>query len=104
MSYDASAVPLLQNLGWPSIRDLIKKEIATLTCKALLTYVSVNAQRAVFAIFALLKQTCRTCTGQKAFTYRGAKLWNELNKESELAPSLATFIKIHMRGTFYFYI
>ena len=33
--YDASAVPLLQNLGWPSIRDLIKKETATLTYKAL---------------------------------------------------------------------
>ena len=33
--YDAPAVPLLQNLGWPSIRDLIKKETATLTYKAL---------------------------------------------------------------------
>ena len=33
--YDAPAVPLLQNLGWPSIRDLIRKETATLTYKAL---------------------------------------------------------------------
>ena len=24
----------------------------------------------------------RTCTGQKTFKYRGAKLWNELDKES----------------------
>ena len=24
--YDASAVPLLQNLGWPSVRELIKKK------------------------------------------------------------------------------
>ena len=33
--YDASAVPLLQNLGCPSIKDLNKKETATLTYKAL---------------------------------------------------------------------
>ena len=33
--YDASAVPLLRNLVWPSIKDLIKKETATLTYKAL---------------------------------------------------------------------
>ena len=33
--YDASAAPLLQNLGWPSIKDLIRKETATLTYKAL---------------------------------------------------------------------
>ena len=31
--YDASAGPLLQNLGWTSIKDLIKKETATLTYK-----------------------------------------------------------------------
>ena len=33
--YDASAAPLLQNLAWPSIKDLIRKETATLTYKAL---------------------------------------------------------------------
>ena len=33
--YDASAAPLLQNLGWPSIKDLIRKETATLTYRAL---------------------------------------------------------------------
>ena len=29
--YDASVAPLLQNLGWPSFKDLIRKERATLT-------------------------------------------------------------------------
>ena len=33
--YDASAAPLLQNLGWPLMKDLIRKETATLTYKAL---------------------------------------------------------------------
>ena len=33
--YDASAVPLIQNLGWPTINNLIRKETATLTYKSL---------------------------------------------------------------------
>ena len=41
----------------------------------------------------LLISMLRTCTGQKAFSYRGAKLWNELSMETKLAPSLATFKK-----------
>ena len=35
----------------------------------------------------------RACTGQKAFSHRGAKLWNEFNKETKLEPSLTTFKK-----------
>ena len=35
----------------------------------------------------------RTSTCQKAFSYRGAKLWNEVNKETKLASSWATFKK-----------
>ena len=34
-SYDASAAPLIQNLGWPTISNLIRKETATLTYKFL---------------------------------------------------------------------
>ena len=33
----------------------------------------------------------KTANGQKAFSYRGAKLWNSLPKEAKLAPSLKTF-------------
>ena len=33
----------------------------------------------------------KTVNGQKAFSYRGAKLWNSLEKEAKLAPSLKTF-------------
>ena len=33
--YDASAAPLIQNLGWPTISNLIRKETATLTYKSL---------------------------------------------------------------------
>ena len=34
-TYDASAAPLIQNLGWPTISNLIRKETATLTYKSL---------------------------------------------------------------------
>ena len=35
----------------------------------------------------------RTSMGHNAFCNRGAKLWNELNREAKLAPSLAIFKK-----------
>ena len=34
-AYDASAAPLIQSLGWPTISNLIKKETATLMYKFL---------------------------------------------------------------------
>ena len=103
--YDASAAPLLQNLGWPSIKDLIRKETATLTYKALNSlapqYLGELFSKCSEGSDRILRSTetnlqiplLRTSTGQKAFSYRGAKLWNELNRETKLASSLATFKK-----------
>ena len=96
--YDASAAPLLQNLGWPSIKDLIRKETAALTYRALnslapqylgelFTKCSEGSDRILRSTETNLQiPLLRTSTGQKAFSYRGAKLWNELNKEIRLAP------------------
>ena len=33
----------------------------------------------------------KTINGQKAFSYRGPKLWNGLQRATKLAPSLKTF-------------
>ena len=33
----------------------------------------------------------KTINGQKAFSYRGAKLWNNLERATKLAPSLKIF-------------
>ena len=33
----------------------------------------------------------KTANGQKAFSYRGANLWNSLEREAKLAPSLKSF-------------
>ena len=98
--YDAFAVSLPENLGWPSIKGLIKKQTATLTYEAL----NSLASQFLGELFSKCSEgsdcnfrstetnlqipLLRTCTSQKAFSYRGAKLWNELNKETKLAPPL----------------
>ena len=103
--YDASAAPLLQNLSWPSIKDLIRKETATLTYKVLNSlapqYLGELFSKGSECSDRILRSTetslqiplLRTSTSQKAFSYRGAKLWNALNKETKLASPLATFKK-----------
>ena len=100
--YNASVAPLLQNLGWPSIKDLIRKETVTLTYKALnslaLQYLGELFRKFSEGSDRILRSTetnlqiplLGTSAGQKAFSYRGAKLWNALNKETKLASSLAT--------------
>ena len=98
--YDASAAPLIQNLGWPTINNLIRKETATLTYKSLNSLAPVY-MRKLFTKYSddrerSLRSTetdlrlplLKTVNGQKAFSYRGAKLWNSLEKEAKLAPSL----------------
>ena len=103
--YDTSPAPLLQNLGWPSIKDLVRKETATLTHKTLNSFApqylgelfskcSEGSDRILRSTKTNLQIPLpRTSTGQKAFSYRGAKLWNEQNKETKLASFLATFKK-----------
>ena len=38
----------------------------------------------------LLAPRMKTSNGQKAFSFRGAKVWNELKHEVKLAPSQST--------------
>ena len=101
--HDASAAPLIQNLGWPTINNLIRKETATLTYKSLnslapaymrklFTKHSDDRERSLRSTETDLRlPLLKTVNGQKAFSYRGAKLWNSLGKEAKLAPSLKTF-------------
>ena len=39
----------------------------------------------------LLAPLMKTSNGQKEFSFRGSKVWNELEHEVKLAPSLSTF-------------
>ena len=101
--YDASAAPIIQNLGWPTISDLIRKETATLTYKSLNSLApdylsklfakcSDDRERFLRSSETDLKiPLLKTINGQKAFSYRGPKLWNSLERATKLAPSLKTF-------------
>ena len=114
--YNASAAPLLQNLRFPSIKDLIRKETATLTYKVLNSlaphYLGELFSKCSEGSDRILRSTetnlqiplLRTSTGQKAFSYCGAKLWNELNKETKLASSLATFKNPYERYIIFSYV
>ena len=101
--HDASAAPLIQNLGWPTINNLIRKETATLTYKSLnslapaymrklFTKHSDDREQSLRSTETDLRlPLLKTVNGQNAFSYRSAKLWNCLGKEAKLAPSLKTF-------------
>ena len=101
--YDASAAPIIQNLGWLTISNLVRKETATLTYKSL-NLLAPDYLRKLFEKcsddrerFLRSSETdlkiplLKTINGQKAFSYRGPKLWNGLQRATQLAPSLKTF-------------
>ena len=102
-SHDASAAPVIQNLSWPTISNLIRRATATVTYKSLNSIGPVY-MRNLFTKYLddrerslrssetdLRLPLLKTVNGQKAFSYHGAKLWNSLEKEAKLTPSLKTF-------------
>ena len=102
-SYDAPAANLIKELKWPTVHDMIKQETATIVFKSISgpapTYLSTlftrNSTRETVNLrhseTDLLAPRMKTSNGQKAFSFRGSKVWNELEHEVKLAPSLSTF-------------
>ena len=102
-SYDAAAANLIKELKWPTVHDMIKQETTTIVFKSISglapTYLSTlftrNSTREIVNLrnreTDLLAPRMKTSNGQKAFSFRGAKVWNELKHEVKLAPSLSTF-------------
>ena len=92
-SYDSSASALIKTLNWPTVADMIKVETACMV------YKSINdlAQDYLSEMFTKnseysrknLRNTAtdlqvplmKTCNGQRAFSYRGAGVWNHLDLE-----------------------
>ena len=95
--YRMSVPPITRQLG----RQTVKKLIETETVK--MVYGSINHQAPEYltGLFQRLSETCarqlcntstdlyvpllKTTCGQKCFSYRGAKLWNDLRRESKMA-------------------
>ena len=94
--YNASAAPLMQNLGWSTVSDLIRRETATLTYKSLNSLAPEYLKKLFIKCSDDREQVLRssetelripllkTINGKKAFSYRGAKLWNNLERERDI--------------------
>ena len=102
--YDAPSVPLRKELGCLSIKEMIVKETSTMMYKSLNDlapqYLSdLFVRLSDFHTRELKKNTkndlaaplMRTVSGQKAFSYRGTKVWNKFNNNIKEAPSVYSF-------------
>ena len=102
-SYDAPAEALITELKWPTARDMIRSETATTVFKSVnslapdyLSHLFVrNSDRNIIKLrnaeTDLLVPFMKTSDGQKAFAFRGAKIWNDLRREAKQASSLSSF-------------
>ena len=102
-SYDAPSVPLRKELGWLSVKEMIVKETSTMMYKSLNDlapqYLSDLFVRLSDFHTRELRNTkndlavplMRTVSGQKAFSYRGTKVWNKFNNDIKEAPSVYSF-------------
>ena len=104
-SFDTPSRPLIAELGWQTIEELIDNESKIMVFKSL----NDLAPQYLCNLFTK-KSACSShnlrntesdlrlpkkmsATGQKCFSYRGAKIWNSLPAESKTASSLDGFKK-----------
>ena len=104
-SFDGPSRPLVTELGWKTIHELIDYETKTMVFKSLnnlaLQYLcnlftknsACSSRRLQNTETDLRFPKKRSANGQKCFSFRGAKLWNSLPAESNKASSLGGFKK-----------
>ena len=102
-AYDAHSLPLIKGLGWLTLKELIRFETATTVFKSVNQlcpdYMAQMFQRQREQAMRTLRNTetdlklplFRTNNGQKSFAYRGATVWNSLDHQIKLSPSLSNF-------------
>ena len=93
--YDAHSQTLIQNLGWPTIKELIDLETAKVVYKALQNeapdYLKGLFHRLSDTQSRMLRNSStdlrislfKTSSGQKSFEFRGARIWNSLSNEAK---------------------
>ena len=101
--FDAPSKPLIQSLGWQTIGQLIDRQSKLTVFKCLNDlaprYLSEFFTKNVDCISRNLRNTSTdlrlplksSSTGQKCFSFRGAKIWNSLSKEAKQAATLDAF-------------
>ena len=104
-SFDTPSRPLITELGWKTIDELIDNETKTMAFKSLsdlapqylcnlFTKNSACSSRSLRNTETDLRlPKKRSAYGQKCFSFRGAKVWNSLPAESKKASSLGSFKK-----------
>ena len=102
-SYDAPSEPLRKDLGWLFLKEMIVKETSTMMYKSLSDLApkylgDLLVRLSDFHILELRNTKSnhavpllRTVSGQKAFSYRGTKVWNKLNNIVKEAPMVYSF-------------
>ena len=102
-SYDSSASALIKTLNWPTVADMIKVETACMGYKSINDlapdYLSEMFTKNSAYSRENLRNTAtdlqvplmKTCNGQRAFSYRGAGVWNHLDLEVKQASSFKAF-------------
>ena len=102
-TFDVPSSPFIRSLGWMTIADLISFESKQLVFKSLNNqapqYICKLFQRNSECSSRDLRNTAMdlrlpmstSLNGQKRYSYRGAKLWNNLAFEIKQAPSLSVF-------------
>ena len=96
--FDSSAKSLVQDLGWPTIEELIYRETSVMTYKCLnklgpdylSSCISKLSDRHTREL--LNSATDLLIPHMKFFAFRGAKEWNNLDLRANLAPSIHCFI------------
>ena len=106
--FDALPLPIIRALGWPTVREMIDLESARIVYKSLngdapsyrsdmFTKVNVSTTRSLrnldYDLNDLRVPFLRTTTGQRCFSYQGAKLWNGLSKKTKNRSTLKKFMK-----------
>ena len=95
--YRMSAPPIIKQLGWLTVNDLLETE----TLKMVYRFINYEAPEYLTGLFQKLTESSarqlrntstdlyvpflKTACGKKCFSYRGAKVWNDLNREHKMA-------------------
>ena len=102
-SYDKASLPLISQLGWLNIKEMIAFETATMVYKSLHGLAPPYMQDTFHKLSDCRNRALRstetdleiprykTSNGQRSFSYRGVTVWNRLSTEIKTAPSLAIF-------------
>ena len=108
-SFDKASLPLISQLGWLNIREMIDFETATMVYKLLHGLAPPYMQDMFYKLSDCRKRVlrstetdleiprCKTSDGQRSFSYRRVTVWNQLSPEITTASSHAISFKNRLK-------